>query len=317
MLCIEFADELTLKQFRLTPDLIVVDETISPSDDLADLVSILKLDTDQNGFAQADNVHRLSVFSNRKGILVAGSSRSVQSVADQLIDASNASLAVIEPESSIAAECKDRTEIKSGLCVRCLTCYRICPHRAVLLNTGPVVDSMACEGCGICTVHCPRGAIKFKEQDPFVIPKAELKSGEINQDEKFLPFIFAFCCSRSAAEAGELASYLGQYLPENLKIIQVPCAGSVSYEYLFTAFESGADGVLLLTCHEGNCHSERGNIYVKDEFKKARDILIQIGFEKERVGLKSLASNMGMEFAEIVTGFERKIFELGPSRLST
>jgi len=108
---------------------------------------------------------------------------------------------------------------------------------------------------------------------------------------------------------------MGRQLPENLRVIEVPCAGSVSYEHIFTAFKSGADGVLLLTCHEGNCHSERGNIYVKGEVEKIIDILLQIGFEQERLALKSLASNMGMEFAEIVNGFEKKIVELGPSRL--
>ena len=185
------------------------------------------------------------------------------------------------------------------------------------MNTGLLVDSMACEGCGICTVHCPRGAIKFNGQDSFVLLPEELKSGDIQADEKFVPVIVAFCCSRSAAEAGELASCLGQHLPENLKIIEVPCAGSVSYELIFTAFKNGADGVLLLTCHEGNCHSEWGNIYAQGEVKKITDILLQIGFEKERLVLKGLASNMGMEFAEIVKSFEQKIVELGPSRLST
>ena len=69
MLSIEFDDEMIGKKFRLTPDMIVVDETISPSANLADLARILKIDTDLNGFAQADNVHRLSVCSNRKGII--------------------------------------------------------------------------------------------------------------------------------------------------------------------------------------------------------------------------------------------------------
>jgi len=109
---------------------------------------------------------------------------------------------------------------------------------------------------------------------------------------------------------------MGQQFPENLKVIEVPCAGSVSYEHIFTAFKNGADGVLLLTCHEGNCHSERGNIYAKIEVEQTADILSQIGFDKERLVLKSLASNMGMEFAEIVNGFEKMIVELGPSRLN-
>jgi len=109
---------------------------------------------------------------------------------------------------------------------------------------------------------------------------------------------------------------MGQCLPENLRIIKVPCAGSVSYEHIFTSFKNGADGVLLLTCHEGNCHGERGNIYIKGEVEQITGILSQIGFEKERLALKSLASNMGMEFAEIVNGFEKKIVELGLSRLN-
>jgi len=317
MLSIEFDDEMIGKKFRLTPDMIVVDETICPSDYLDDLVKILRLDADLNGFAQADNVHRLSVFSNRKGILVAGSSRSIQSRVDQIIDASNAAIAAIEPENSNTVDSKDTAEIKSGLCVRCLTCYRICPHRAVFLNTGLLVDSSACEGCGICVAHCPRGAIKFNGQDPFVLPKEKLRTGDTKKDGKFLPLIYAFCCSRSAGEAGELASCLEQYLPGNLKIVEVPCAGSVSYEHIFTAFKNGVDGVLLLTCHEGNCHSESGNIYAKGEVKKITDMLLLVGFEKERLVLKSLASNMGMEFAEIVKSFEKKIVELGPSRLST
>jgi len=315
-LYIEFDDEITVQKFRLTPDMIVVDETISPSNYLADLKRIFRLDTDLNGFVQADNVYRLSVFSNRKGIIVAGSSRDVQSTVDQIIDASNAAIVGIRPEKSDAADC-NTAEIKTGLCVRCLTCYRICPYRAVLLNTGLLVDSLVCEGCGICVAHCPRRAIKFNEQNPFVFLEEKLKIGHIKKDEKFLPLILAFCCSRSAAEAGELASCMGRRLPENLKIIKVPCAGGVSYEHIFTAFKKGADGVLLLTCHEGNCHSERGNIYAKDEVKKIADILSQAGFKKERLVLKSLASNMGMEFAEMVNSFEKKIVGLGPSRLST
>jgi len=316
ILRIEFDDEITMQKFRLSPDMIVVDETISPSDYLADLARTLKLDTDQNGFIQSDNVHRLSVFSNRKGIIVAGSSRSIQSTADQIIDAKNAAIAAIESGKSDTTESKGMAEIKSGLCVKCLTCYRICPYRAVLLNPGLSVDSPACEGCGICMAHCPRGAIQFDGKDPFVLLKEILKTGDIKKDEKFFPLIYAFCCSRSAVEAGELASCMGQQFPENLKVIEVPCAGSVSYEHIFTAFKNGADGVLLLTCHEGNCHSERGNIYAKIEVEQTADILSQIGFDKERLVLKSLASNMGMEFAEIVNGFEKMIVELGPSRLN-
>jgi coenzyme F420-reducing hydrogenase delta subunit len=108
---------------------------------------------------------------------------------------------------------------------------------------------------------------------------------------------------------------MGHNLPSKLKIIEVPCSGSISFDHLFAAFKNNVDGVLVLTCHEGNCHSERGNIYARQTIDEIKDKFPQIGFEKERIRIKTLASNMGTEFAEIVKGFEETIAKLGPSRL--
>ena len=72
---------------------------------------------------------------------------------------------------------------------------------------------------------------------------------------------------------------------------------------------------MVLTCHEGNCHSEQGNIYAKQTVAQIMDMFLQIGFEKERLAVQTLASNMGTEFAEMVNRFEANIIELGPSRL--
>ena len=74
----------------------IVDEKIIPSDYAVDLARIFELEEDLNGFAQGDNVHRLTVLTNRKGILVAGPARSVQSLAEQVTDADNAVLSVRE-----------------------------------------------------------------------------------------------------------------------------------------------------------------------------------------------------------------------------
>jgi coenzyme F420-reducing hydrogenase delta subunit len=41
----------------------------------------------------------------------------------------------------------------------------------------------------------------------------------------------------------------------------------------------------------------------------------RIGFEKERILIQTLASNMGAEFAQIADRFEETIVKLGPSRL--
>ena len=76
-----------------------------------------------------------------------------------------------------------------------------------------------------------------------------------------------------------------------------------------------ADGVLIVTCHEENCNSERGNIYAKRRVASIADMLSQIGFEKDRLMLASLASNMGKAFSELTQDFEKRIKTLGPSKI--
>ena len=58
----------------------------------------------------------------------------------------------------------DRTvvaaEIDPGHCIRCLTCFRLCPYGAVNQGSRIAVVADACAGCGICVAECPRGAIR-------------------------------------------------------------------------------------------------------------------------------------------------------------
>ena len=108
---------------------------------------------------------------------------------------------------------------------------------------------------------------------------------------------------------------MGYSLPPGLKIVEVPCAGSLSRDHIFSAFKNGSDGVLVLTCHKGNCHSEYGNTYAHRRVDQISDLLSQLGFEPERLAYRTLASTMGMEFSERVNAFEDALVKLGPSRL--
>jgi len=314
---IEFYDEITRRQFRLSPDITVVDETIMPSEYLPKLANTLKIDTDDAGFVQTDNVHRISVFTNRKGIIAAGPARAVQSDVDAITDASNAALSVIELIEEKLPASENKAEIDPGGCVRCLTCYRLCPYRAILLDTKPAVVPEACEGCGICAAECPRDTIKIKDLSGSDISDEILKTGFDKKVKTFIPFIVAFCCTRSAGRARELVSGTGLDLPSGLKIIECPCSGGISHDHIFAAFRNGADGVMVLACHEGNCHSELGNIYARQRVNRVCDLLIQVGFEKERLVVKTLAANMPTEFSQIAVEFEKQIIGLGASRLKS
>lgn len=312
---IEFVDELTRQPFSLNPNVTVVDETISPSGYLTNLAEIFGLDRDQAGFVQTGNVHRTSVFTNRKGITVAGPSKRIQSVYHHIVDAGNAAIFSLGLVRNKIPETKKLAEINTGRCARCLTCYRLCPHRAIMLDTCMEVMPAACEGCGICAAECPAWAIDIKGNGFADILEQILDYRYISVTKPFVPFLMIFCCSRSASQAKQLATSMGYTLPQHFKVIEVPCAGSISVNHLLSAFENGVDGALVLTCHEGNCHSEKGNIYSKQRVDGIIKFIAKIGFEKERLQISSLASNMGKEFANILVGFEKVIHDLGPSNL--
>ena len=313
---IEFFDEITSKDFRLTPDMTVVDETIVPSRYATDLAKIFHIENDVNGFVQADNVHRYSVLTNRKGIMVAGPSRSILADDDQRIDAENAALAVTGLALRETRAKAEKAQVHAGHCIRCLTCYRLCPYHAISLNTRVEVMPNACERCGICAAHCPRGAVRIKDLEPVAISDLITIDDTVMQAQKtFTPFIVAFCCHRSAAQARDLAICMGHRLPQGLKVMEVPCAGAVSYDHIFAVLGNNADGVMVLTCHKGNCHSEHGNIHAGKTVEQIQEMFSRIGFEKERLLIQTLASNMATEFVRIADCFEETIIKLGPSRL--
>jgi quinone-modifying oxidoreductase subunit QmoB len=312
---IEFFDEIISKNFRLTPDITVVDENIVPSRYATDLAKIFHIERDVNRFVQADNVHRYSVLTNRKGIMVAGPSRSVLADDDQRIDAENAALAVTDLASKETEINVEKARVHEGQCIRCLTCYRLCPYHAITLNAKVAVVPNACERCGICAAHCPRGAVRITDLEPETISDLITIDTDMLSSKTFMPFIVAFCCGRSAAQARDLSICMGHRLPQGLKVVEVPCSGAVSYDHVFAALDNNADGVMVLTCHKGNCHSEHGNIYAGQTIEHIQEMFSRIGFEKERILIQTLASNMGAEFAQIADRFEETIVKLGPSRL--
>ena len=304
---IELKDEITRLNFRIIPALTVVDEIISPSAYLKELAAVFGLHAGADGFLQSGNPHRTGIYTNRKGVFVAGPSRNILNAADNITDSANAAILTSRiPDDNEKQGAK--ASIKSGSCIRCLTCYRCCPYRAINLDIRPSVMPDACEGCGICFAECPRGAISMNLPDHRNIPN-EIRLAE--DKVKTSPHIIAFCCSRSAGRAKELALCMGYRLPENLKVIEVPCSGFVSMEYILSAFNNNADGVLVLTCHSGNCHSEDGNVFARRRVEQLKDTFSHMNFNKERLEIKTLASNMGYEFAQIAGKFENTLKTLG------
>ncbi len=310
-----YQDEILQSLIKISPDVVVVDEELLPSENLKALARVLELDQDKTGFLQTDNVHREPVFTNRKGILVAGPSRRIADHKAHLDDAGNAALAMMSLTGGKADSISvGKARIGVVECARCITCFRICPHKAIRLEGRVTVYADACEGCGICVAECPREYITWA--GPGISDDLEKIhfSRIADQTEEFIPVIVAFCCTRSAGKSFRLAADLFQNsLPEGLKIVEVPCAGGISMGHMLSTFMKGADGIILLTCHPGNCYSEVGNQYAKSRSENVKARLSVMRFGKERLHLETIAANMGTEFVRIVKVFQKQLLEVGPS----
>ena len=292
-----FIDELTGREFALAPDLVVLDETLVPSAYAVELGRILELESDPVGFVQGDNVHRLSVLTNRRGVLVAGPSRGIG--LNDAIEASNAVLEALGAAASTGGGPSQSAEIEPGRCIRCLTCFRVCPHRAVLLNGRPTILPAACERCGICVAECPREAIRMPG-----LERKELRAlMTVDRGRESVPHVVAFCCRRSAGVAAKAAVDGGKSWDAVVNLIEVPCAGSLSQDVILSAFSLGADGVLVLTCHEDNCHSRQGNRFARTRADQASTFLTQCGVGAGQLVFKTLAANMETELDAILSEF--------------
>ena len=74
----------------------------------------------------------------------------------------------------------------------------------------------------------------------------------------FEPRIIAFLCSWCSYTGADTAGMPQIKVPANIRAVRVPCSGRVSPELVMKAFDQGADGVLVLGCHIGECHYDTG-----------------------------------------------------------
>ena len=129
----------------------------------------------------------------------------------------------------------------------------------------------------------------------------------------FEPKIVAFCCNWCSYAGADLAGTSRiQYSP-NIRVIRVMCSGRVDPLFVLKALSVGADGVLILGCHPGDCHYIEGNYKTLRRIPLLKKMLKQLGIEEERVRLEWISASEGAKFAEVANNFTQTIKNLGPS----
>jgi coenzyme F420-reducing hydrogenase delta subunit len=89
--------------------------------------------------------------------------------------------------------------------------------------------------------------------------------------------ISLFYCSNSLS-AEEIQYCNSKIEGVRLKAISLPCSGKVNLLYLLKAIETGADGVMLMTCKIGECKYLQGNLRAQKRIEAVDDLLDEAGF---------------------------------------
>ena len=131
----------------------------------------------------------------------------------------------------------------------------------------------------------------------------------------FEPKLVAFCCYGCSYAGADLAGTSRMQYAPNMKVIRVMCSGRVNPLFVIKAFSIGADGVLVLGCHPGDCHYIEGNYKTMRRIPLLKKMLKQLGVEEERVRLEWVSASEGARFAELATSFTQSVRNLGPTRL--
>jgi len=132
----------------------------------------------------------------------------------------------------------------------------------------------------------------------------------------FEPKIVGFCCNWCSYRGADMAGTARMKSAPNVRIVRVMCSGRVDPVFVLKAFQQGADGVLILGCHPGDCHYVEGNYKTARRVPLLKKMLKQLGIEEERVRLDWVSAAEGGRFASIVNEMTAKVRELGPFRVN-
>ena len=126
------------------------------------------------------------------------------------------------------------------------------------------------------------------------------------------PKIIGYLCNWCSYAGADGAGMARMKYPTNIKIIRVPCSGRVPPELILRTFQEGADGVMMLGCHIGDCHYGSGNHRTAKRMPLLRNLLGYVGIDPDRLRLDWVSSAEAPKFAQVTEAFVDTIRALGP-----
>lgn len=135
------------------------------------------------GTTGLDSLYNRTVNTNRNGVfLVAAGREPLPEVAARqaALLAATAALDFLQAGEAKGKSVTLAFRPPDGACASCLTCVRVCPHGAMVVQGKALVRTRSCQGCGICVAECPAHALALPGYaDSDLLP--EMAAGEVGR----------------------------------------------------------------------------------------------------------------------------------------
>ena len=115
--------------------------------------------------------------------------------------------------------------------------------------------------------------------------------------QNYKPVITIFYCVNAFEDGLSLTAFEDD---SGIRSIKLPCSGKVDILYLTKAFETGVDGVAIITCGLGKCRYVEGNLRARKRAAAVETILNEAGLGTGRLAVITMNED----------GLERAIHEL-------
>lgn len=122
--------------------------------------------------------------------------------------------------------------------------------------------------------------------------------------------IVAFLCNWCSYEASTAAGSKRLSCPSDVVFIRVLCTGMINPQTVLSAFAGGADGVMILGCHPGDCHYREGNLHALKRVTLLKRLLSNWGVDRRRLKLDWVSASQSDRFVRLVNSFHEEISEL-------
>jgi len=149
---------------EIEADTVVLSTGVEPPKDNRGLADMLKVPLNADGFFVEAHLKLRPVDFATEGIFLCGLAHSPkmldENIAQARAAAARAATVLSKTHLEVGAQV---SQVDQEKCISCMTCVRVCPYGAPMVNADrkATIGAAKCMGCGICAAECPACAIQL------------------------------------------------------------------------------------------------------------------------------------------------------------